>query len=334
MNRKFLKSIGLISIVMALVLGITGCGNSNGNSSQTAETKEKIVIHVGDQPPVFPVKIAEIKGYFAEELGENVTVEVTQFSSGPAIVEGYMANKVDFAISGDAPIIQGIAGGADIKIIAAPTESDKASALVATEKSGIKSLKDIKGKKIGVTLGSTYHQLLLIYLDSLGLTVDDISLINVPTAETMTALETNNIDAAVLNRQNTQTAVDKGIAHLVVTSEGYKYGVSAVSARVGFAKEHPELVEGFLRALNRATTFINENKAEATKLVAEKTGLSEKDLNANLEIQDYAFDFTTRKQESVKQSADFAYKAGLIKKELSLADLIDVSYLEAAVQKK
>lgn len=358
MKKNILKRVGILVMAAAIGIGAAGCGKedtqnaaeeSTGNVTEktdadeaeqaktteegnapSGDAAEKLVIHIGDQPPVLPVKIAELNGYFAEELGENVEIEITQFSSGPSIVEGYMADQVDFAISGDAPIIQGIAGGADVKIIAAPAESDKASGLVATEASGIKELSDIKGKKVGVTLGSTYHQLLLIYLDSLGLTTDDIQIVNVPTAEAMTALETENIDAAILNMQNINTAVDKGIAHLVATSEGYKYGIVAVSARTEFADAHPEAVSGFLRALKRATEYIAENPEEAVKLVAAETGIEEKDLLANVELQDYVFDFSQRKQDSVQQSVEFAYQAELINKELTLEDVVDTSYLEAA----
>lgn len=318
-----MKKLKLIAFTGLLFAGVF-------SGSVLVKAEDKITVNIGDQPPVFPVKIAEANGYFAEELGDNAEVNVIQFSSGPEIVEGYAAGEVDFSISGDSPIIQGIANGVDIRIIAAPAASDKGSGLVATESSGIEKLEDIKGKKIGVTLGSTYHQLLLIYLESLGLTADDVQIVNVPTAEAITALNSNNIDAAILNAQNISIAESEGAAKLIETSEGYKYGIVAVSARKSFADENPEITTGFLKALQRATEFIAENPEESVKIMSDLTDISETDLSATLSTQDYVFDFDDIKVNSVQQSVDFAYEADLITKELDINDVVDTGYLKNA----
>ena len=107
-------------------------------------------------------------------------------------------------------------------------------------------MEDLKGKTVGVASGTTAHVYLIKALKAHGLTTDDVKLINLQADDAQAAFETKQLDAWVIWNPYRILNIEKGIAkELEVNAE--ILAPAAIIARTEFGKEHPEIVEAYLR---------------------------------------------------------------------------------------
>ncbi|MBD1910906.1 MULTISPECIES: ABC transporter substrate-binding protein [unclassified Leptolyngbya] len=107
----------------------------------------------------------------------------------------------------------------DMAVIYAYNESSGADGMVARKE--IRTLADLRGKRIGAETGATSHYLLLAILKKAGLTLDDITYIDVQADEVNQALETGQVDAVVTWEPNLSTAVALPNMHILTTSRDF-----------------------------------------------------------------------------------------------------------------
>jgi NitT/TauT family transport system substrate-binding protein len=155
----------------------------------TAQAAEPLKIGYSDWPGWVAWEIAIQKGWFKEA---GVDVKFEWFEYVPSM-EAFAAGKLDAVCmtNGDA-LVTG-ATGAPSKTIIINDYSDGNDMIIA--KPGIESVKDLKGKKIGVEVGFVDHLLILKALEANGMKESDVELVNVPTAETPKAFASGDVDA-------------------------------------------------------------------------------------------------------------------------------------------
>lgn len=211
-------------LLAGLVLGITGMLHA-----------EPLKIAYSDWPGWVAWQVGIDKGWFKEA---GVDVDFEWFEYVPSM-EAFSAGKVD-AVSmtnGDA-LVTG-ATGAPSKAIIINDYSNGNDMIVA--KPGIDSVKDLKGKKIGVEIGFVDHLLLLKALEANGLKEEDVTLVNVPTAETPKALASGDVDAIAAWQPNSGQALKAVPGSKAIYSSadvpGLIYDVLAVSPSSLSARE-------------------------------------------------------------------------------------------------
>ncbi len=142
-----------------------------------------------DWPGWTAFAIAEQKGWFKDA---GVEVELLWFEYGPSM-EAYSAGKVDAVMVTNGDSLVTGAGGAKNVMIVALDYSNGNDMIVA--KPGIESMKDLKGKKVGIEVGFVEHLLLLKALESAGLTEADVEIVPTPTGQTPQVLASGAVDA-------------------------------------------------------------------------------------------------------------------------------------------
>ncbi len=158
-------------------------------SSIVATSAEPLKIGYSDWPGWLPWEIAIKKGWF-----EKAGVEVDfQFMDYVASMETFAAGALDAThmTNGDA-LVFGSTGAPSVAIIC-NDYSNGNDMLIA--RPGINSVKDLKGKKVGVEVGFVSHLLLLTALESVGMTESDVEVVNVPNGETPQVLASGGVDA-------------------------------------------------------------------------------------------------------------------------------------------
>jgi NitT/TauT family transport system substrate-binding protein len=167
----------------------------------TMRAAEPLKIAYSDWPGWVAWEVAIQKGWFKEE---GVDVRFEWFEYVPSM-EAFAANKVDAVAmtNGDA-LVTG-ATGAKSKAIIINDYSNGNDMIVA--RPGIRSLKDLKGKKVGVEIGFVDHLLLLKGLEANGMKERDVTLVNVPTHETPRALASGDVDAIAAWQPNSGQAL-------------------------------------------------------------------------------------------------------------------------------
>ena len=159
--------------------------------STSAKAAEPLKIGYSDWPGWVAWEIAIEKQWF-KEAGVDVVFEWFDYV---ASMDAYAAGKLD-AVSmtnGDA-LVTGATGAKSVMILI--NDYSNGNDMVVA-KPGISSVKDLKGKKVGVEIGFVGHLLLLNALEKNGLTESDVELVTVPTNETPQVLASGEVDAVV-----------------------------------------------------------------------------------------------------------------------------------------
>jgi sulfonate transport system substrate-binding protein len=274
--------------------------------------------------------VAKELGWIDEEFAKDgIKVNIEKFLSGPPIVEAIAGSRLDFGQVGDQPAIQAKTNNNDIKVVGVTSWTVKGEGLVVPYGSNIKSPRDLKGKKIGVPVGSTSHRLLYLLLKANGLTPKDIKEVNLTPPDIKTALIAKNIDAAALWEPWISTFEIENIAQQTADGTGLTRIVNVIAVSSAFAKEYPEVVQRLLKVYVRAEKWIKQNPKKTEEIVAKLTGFKPEILAKAVPKYDYE---TTLSHETVKSLAltgKFLKDNKLIRKDIEINELVDTGYLKA-----
>ncbi len=233
---------------------------------------EPLKIAYSDWPGWVAWQVGIEKGWFKEA---GVDVDFEWFEYVPSM-EAFAAGKVDAVCmtNGDA-LVTG-ATGAPSKMIIINDFSNGNDMVVA--KPGIESVKDLKGKKVGVEVGFVGHLLLLKALEANGMTEADVTLVNVPTHETPKAFGSGDVDAIVAWQPNSGQALTAVPGSKAIFSSkdtpGLIYDVLAVNPASLSAK--PEEWAKVAAVWNKIVDYIYdpETREDAIKLMSARVNLA------------------------------------------------------------
>ncbi len=301
-------------------------------SAQTSEKQKELKeINIGIQQSLSPLWIAKEKGWFEEAFEkEGIKVKWIEFQSGPPQFEGLAANKLDFSQVGNSPVIGGQAAGVDFKEIALSQDGLKANAILVKEGSDIQSLKDLKGKKVGVAKGSSGFDFLHKALKDAGVSPDDVEIIQLQPDEAMPAFENGSVDAWSIWEPFISLQTIQNHARILANGETIKsYSPGFTLVRSNFAKEHPKEVERFLQVYNKTVEWQKTNKEEAISIYAKIKKLDKKVVENVLNNTEQLNEPINEEIiQSQQETADFQYKLGVIDKEIDVSEVVDNQFIE------
>ena len=327
-----MKRFAAILVSSVLILAISGCsGQSKTTVSASSENDKGITINVGDITGYELVKDANALGYFTKEFGKDgVKVSVKNFQSGPPELEALTAKDLDIALMGDQPAVQGVANGIGIQVISGLLDGTHGNGLIARTDAGINKVADLKGKKVGVPVGTTSHQLLLIMLAKNNLKVSDIQLVNLSAGDMVTALQSGEIQAAVTFDPSLSQAVKAGGIKKISDAEGYKKTVSVIVARTRFTKEHPQLAVRFLKVMKETAAWRSQHFEQSLDIIAKQTGISADTLRPGLEATPPMLNLDNDSQQSLLATAQYLKNSNIIKQDVTIKQIFNDQYAKAA----
>jgi NitT/TauT family transport system substrate-binding protein len=264
----------LFAVLLALVTaGTVWAGGTRQNSVSDKDFVLTIGLPVEGGLCEAPFYIAIEKGYYAEE-----GLKYKEFKMDPGTAMNHLTTgTIDVTNNLLATLIQPIVNGLDIKIPLA-IHTGCVKVLVRSD-SPIKTPRDLKGKKIGVpSMNSSTRVIPARVLASLGFKVDgnnaDVEWVIYPSAELPLALERKLVDAIGLGDPSSSIIENEGKARVIInnaTDDNLKNEFCCVApVRSQTLLEHPEAVAKFLRALQKASKWVEENPDEAAKIITEK----------------------------------------------------------------
>jgi sulfonate transport system substrate-binding protein len=131
-----------------------------------------------------------------KELGYTVTW--TEFPAGPQLLEALNVGAIDFGNTGEAPPIFAQAAGAPIQYVAYEPPAPKGEAILVPKDSPLKTVADLKGKKVALNKGSNVHYLLVKALEKAGVKYSEITPVFLAPADARAAFEKGAVDAWVI----------------------------------------------------------------------------------------------------------------------------------------
>lgn len=330
------KNRYLVAVILVVLLTIlAGCAKKEQPAATTEVKKnfeaQEIRIAIQPGPQMAPIYVVKQKGWLEKELSPlGVSVKWTTFLSGPPMNESFAAGQQDIGFMGDTPAIVAKASGQDTRIVGIDAAGPHALAVVVPKNSGIKSASDLKGKKVSVVKGSYAHHLLVLVLQQAGLTTSDIQLINLPQADSGTALARGDVAAAAIWEPLITNLQSQGAIRILQDGAGIKKGDLVIIANNDFATRNPQLVEALLKAYQRGYENIKENPQQAAQLIASDINLPPDKLAQVLQRLDFNPALHPDDIAELKKSAAFLQEAGLIQNPVDIDAFIDRSYLEQA----
>src|SRR6201747_1208276 len=119
----------------------------------------------------------------------------TEFPSGPPLLEALNVGAIDFGIAGETPPIFAQAAGAPLVYLAYDPPASQGEAILVPKDSPLKSVADLKGKKVALNKGSNVHYLLVKALEKAGVKYEDITPAFLAPADARAAFESGAVDA-------------------------------------------------------------------------------------------------------------------------------------------
>ena len=224
-------------------------------------------IRIGWQPS------GEFRFFVAQELKlfekAGLKPEYVKFNAGPPTLAALKSGDIDVSFLGSAPAIAGLAQGIDYKIVMPSNEGLTLSALVARPDSGIRSLKDIKGKRIASAKGASTYMAILKALDLQKLTLKDIEFVDLPVPSMIPAFTSKSVDAIwVWSPWSSKLQAENGRLVAGMKDVQIDWAQQLWVARTEWLAKEPEAARRLMRAIDLASEALKHDPAPAVKAVA------------------------------------------------------------------
>lgn len=274
LSRKF--TMGLILVTSMLLTACTASGNktkSTNSSQNTAKT-----VSIGYQSGMPALTILKEQGTLQKELkkeGIKLTWHYFDSTSDMVNATGNSSNGIDFGGGGATASIFGQSANKQIIKVAAQTGALHGSSILTKKDSGINSVKDLKGKKVAVTKGTTQQYLLVEALKKAGLKYSDITPIYMTASDALAAYKKGGqFDAWAV--WDPITAQAQASVKSTVVADNYSvFGEKAEHqfasyffASKSFVKNNPKTVNIILSQLKKSEKWYVNNPEKASKLLA------------------------------------------------------------------
>jgi NitT/TauT family transport system substrate-binding protein len=230
--------------------------------AQTRTVKMGALRLVHSMPPYFYEKFAPA----------NLKIEIVVFDSPTDGKNAVVTKSVDFGTFGIAAAILGGAVGEPVVVVGAL--SNKGMGVISKAGSDVKTIKDLKGKRVGIWPGSTQEVFILERLRMEGLTVKDITPVRVPFGEMPAMLARGDIDAYVGAEPGPALSITSGVGQLVE----YPYGTAMGGLNMIFGTNEetvakdPDLIRTMLKIHRQAVEFMSANKPAVVDMTVQKLG--------------------------------------------------------------
>src|SRR6266568_3468841 len=287
-----MRRVLLTAGVAAVSLLAAGCASSNATAGATSGSSP-VTLRLGFLANIThePALVGIAKGFFAKDLGKNVTLKTTVFSTGTEETTALLAGQLDAAYVGPNPAINAWqkSHGTALKIISGAA-SGGASLVV---KPGITSAAQLKGKSLATpSLGNTQDVSARYWLKQHGLNTTptgggDVAIKPIkPNSAAVLEFKSGQIDGGwEPEPYATEMVLDGGkrLVNEVSLWPGGKFVTTNLVVTQSFLKAHPSAVNGLLKGQIQANDFINSNGTAAAQAAnAELAKLLGKGLPANV----------------------------------------------------
>ncbi|MEV6771905.1 ABC transporter substrate-binding protein [Nocardia sp. NPDC051030] len=323
-TRRLFAALAVTTALAAAACG-SGDDNTKGVNADGSVDLSQVTLHVGDQKGQALQALLEVSG---EGKGAPYKIEWSQFTAGPPILEAINAGSVDIGGVGDAPPVFAAAAKSRITIVASYEGKNEGQAVLVPKDSTLKDPKDLRGKKIAVTKGSSAHYHLLSVLTKNGLSFADIEPQYLQPADALAALSTGRVDAwAVWDPYVAQAEKDGN--RVLVDGTGYVKPDSffVASPKALDNKASSAAIRDLLTRIQRAHAWIKGNEQDWAKQSSQITGVPYDVTLAAVKrgiYQHHPLDEATIAAE--QGVADAFAEAKLIPNKVNIKDFIDTRY--------
>ncbi|MYS05509.1 aliphatic sulfonate ABC transporter substrate-binding protein [Streptomyces sp. SID6041] len=324
--KSFRLSTAALLVPLALLASACS-GASAAGSSSNSDGKGSLVLNVGDQKGGSEALLRA-----AGEL-DDLPYRITwsTFTSGPPLLEAVNAKAVDIGSVGNTPPV--FAAGADSKItVVAATHGDSAGeAILVAKDSPLRSVAELRGKRVAVAQGSSAHFQLIASLGKAGLKPSDVQVSLLQPADALAAFTSGKVEAWATWDPYTSQVLLSGKGRVLADGRGLTNGLGfQVAAPSALADpEKAKAVGDFVERLRRAQDWVFEHPEAWAKVWAKETGLPYEVALAAVKRSNgtrIAVALDDAAVASEQKIADTFAELGLIPRTFRFADYVDTRF--------
>lgn len=289
-----------------------------GASGQGLTPKVTRTLRIGNQKGW--LSILKARGTLEKRLAPlGVGVTWTEFNAGPVQLEALNVGAIDFGDVGEAPPIFAQAAGAPLVYVGATALRPQLEALIVPKGSTIRSVSELKGKKIALNKGSNVHYFLVKLLEKNGLKYSDVQPVFLAPPDARAAFEKNAVDAWVIWDPFLAAAQKTLEARLLVDATGVANNRNYYFTSRDFATKNTDVLKIAIEEISLIDTWISKNKAAASSELSAILGLDKGITELFVGRAGYGTTFVTREILAEQQViADTFFELKLIPKKLNL----------------
>ncbi len=271
--------------------------------------------------------LAKRRGALEKRLADQgLTVSWSEFTSGPPLLEALGAGALDFGATGDVPPLFAQAAGGVLYYVGIYRGSPAGSAILVRKDSPIRTLEDLKGRKVAFKRGSSAHNVTVKVLRKAGLTLDDVQPLDLAPPDAAAAFKNGSIDAWSIWDPYLAIAEADPDTRILTTAEGIVDSYSYFLANKDFTDENGTVIVNVLDDLAKVGRSAQDNLDETVKELSEITGVPADvtrvtltrpgaDLGSVSTVTDAAASY----QQAL---ADEFYNLGIVPKKLATGDIV------------
>ncbi|SDT97243.1 sulfonate transport system substrate-binding protein [Verrucomicrobium sp. GAS474] len=319
----------LRTVALALVGSLAFSSHAKAAPASTETKLETLNLDFAYYNPVSLV--LKRNGWIEKEFAADGTkVSWNQSLGSNKALEFLRAKSLDFGSTAGAAAFLGRANGNPIRAVYVYSKPEW-TALVTRPETGIRTVADLKGKKVAVTKGTDPHIFLLRALATAGLTEKDIVEVPLQHSDGKNALIKGDVDAwSGLDPFIGQVEVEKGYPLFYRNPDFNSYGF--LNVREEFAREHPAAVKRVLAVYDKTRLWVVAHPDEARQILAEEAKLAPEVAAKVWSRIDFSNGTIGQPQiETIKASASVLKQSGVIPAETdvekTVADLVDPAFL-------
>ncbi|ARV63184.1 aliphatic sulfonate ABC transporter substrate-binding protein [Nostocales cyanobacterium HT-58-2] len=331
----FAIGLGLNLAISAYALSINSSGSYSATmpmaqttqtfkqTSQTVAAKNNVV-RVGYQKAATILNTLKNRGELEKALASSgFSVTWNEFPSGPPLLEAINSGSVDFGYTGESPPIFAQAAGTPLVYVAYDPWGPKAEAILVPKNSPIKTLADLKGKKVAFAKGSNTNYLVVKALEKAGLQYSDIKPAFLQPADARAAFEGGNVDAWAIWDPYLAVAEKAVGARTLTDATGLAPNRGYYLAAKSFVDAHPDTLKKVLEQVKKTSDWAKKNSAQVAKFLSSELGIDAAALEVAEKRRDYGVLPISNEVIATQQKiADTFYKIKLVPKQVSVKEIV------------
>jgi sulfonate transport system substrate-binding protein len=253
---------------------------------------------------------------------QGIEVKWVEFSSGPPMMEAMNVGSIDYGAVGDSPPVFAQAAGAAI-VYAAGQPITNGQGILVPQNSPIRTIAELKGKRIGFTKGSSAHNITVQTLEKAGLTYADITPVYLTPPDAGPTFANGSIDAWAIWDPYFAIGETRQNGRILVNAQEITKTNSFYIANRDFAKNNGNILQQIIDVTSSTATWAEAHRDEVAKSLSAVTGIA-------LDIQTIAANRSAFKVGPVTDDiiatqqgvADRFFKLGLIPKQIAIRDIV------------
>src|SRR5882724_9816905 len=253
---------------------------------------------------------------------QGIEVKWVEFSSGPPMMEAMNVGSIDYGAVGDSPPVFAQAAGAAI-VYAAGQPVTNGQGILVPQNSAIKSIADLKGKRIGFTKGSSAHNITVQTLEKAGLTYADVTPVYLTPPDAGPAFANGSIDAWSIWDPYFAIGETRQNGRVLVNASEITRTNSFYIANRDFARNHGPILQQIIDVTTSTAKWAEQHRDEVAKSLSAVTGIPLDIQTVAANRSSFAVGPVTDDIVATQQGvADRFFKLGLIPKPVVVRDAV------------